>query len=295
MIWGEWKDPNFKFWATDADGNKYEFLCLAESSDEICQRLKEKRMTPIRIEPYPFQKWIDRANEAKDKAIRAYKLYGLADFRQELWAELKWHLFDLFHGKCAYCESRPLVVTTGDVEHYRPKAKVTGQKHPGYYWLAYEVSNLLPSCELCNRPPGKTNHFPIKRRYARKPEDDLAKEEPYLLNPYDHNIDPFEHLEFNDIGDVIPHKGSHFGENSMRYYRLNRPGIGEARRKAMSEVRQDWQTLVIRLVGLGKGFWYDTITKEVTLGHREYSAAQRWELARIAKAEGVSEGSVTKD
>ncbi len=39
-------------------------------------------------------------------------------------------LTTIFHGKCAYCESP-----------YRP----------GYYWLAAEWTNLLPSCTHCNQ------------------------------------------------------------------------------------------------------------------------------------------------
>jgi len=50
------------------------------------------------------------------------------------------------HGKCAYCESKPLHVTYGDVEHIVPK-KVT----PG---LAFEWSNLTLACDICNTKKG---------------------------------------------------------------------------------------------------------------------------------------------
>ena len=40
-----------------------------------------------------------------------------------------------YNHKCAYCER----VTKADVEHYRPKKKVSEDAdHPGYYWLCYE-------------------------------------------------------------------------------------------------------------------------------------------------------------
>ena len=66
-----------------------------------------------------------------------------------------------FFGKCAYCEDRIVSTQPGDIEHYRPKGCVTnedgsrvmvdangGKKvpHPGYYWLAYEWTNLLYAC-----------------------------------------------------------------------------------------------------------------------------------------------------
>src|SRR5712691_15858 len=91
-----------------------------------------------------------------------------------------------FHGKCAYCESFIAADQPGDLDHFRPKGKVTNSDHqsimiqdeqghamphPGYYWLAYDWRNLLPSCEDCNRPStqktggqliGKWDQFPVK-------------------------------------------------------------------------------------------------------------------------------------
>src|SRR5262245_779977 len=64
----------------------------------------------------------------------------------ELYRALKECLKAYFHCKCAYCESEFDTVAWGDVEHYRPKRGVTGETHPGYYWLAYAERNLMPSC-----------------------------------------------------------------------------------------------------------------------------------------------------
>lgn len=60
-------------------------------------------------------------------------------------------LVTLFHGKCAYCESRYDTTAPVDIEHFRPKGAVEGIDHPGYWWLAAEWTNLLPSCIDCNR------------------------------------------------------------------------------------------------------------------------------------------------
>jgi 5-methylcytosine-specific restriction endonuclease McrA len=79
-----------------------------------------------------------------------------------------------FYGKCAYCEAPIRDYQPGDVEHFRPKAGVSDEngqavflfdeegqvqvgadgkpvEHPGYYWLAYEWTNLLPACAKCNQ------------------------------------------------------------------------------------------------------------------------------------------------
>jgi hypothetical protein len=85
-----------------------------------------------------------------------------------------------------------------EIEHYRPKKAVSKTQHAGYYWLCYEWSNLLPSCNKCNRDGGKHNQFPILGEQVTAPQFneqalDLAKfeahvfplidEEPLLLHP----------------------------------------------------------------------------------------------------------------
>lgn len=69
-------------------------------------------------------------------------------------------LEELYHHKCGYCETDTTAGAPMQVEHYRPKAKITKETtHEGYYWLAYEWSNLLLSCAKCNNK--KRNYFPI--------------------------------------------------------------------------------------------------------------------------------------
>jgi 5-methylcytosine-specific restriction endonuclease McrA len=125
-----------------------------------------------------------------------------------------------FHGKCAYCESKIYTNQYGDLDHYRPKGAVrdertgrpvrldlgTGESnHPGYYWLAYDWQNLLPTCELCNRPSlsrspgrvGKHDFFPVESFRAIRPGEE-AREIPLLLHPV--LDDPSEHLGLDPTG-----------------------------------------------------------------------------------------------
>lgn len=123
-----------------------------------------------------------------------------------------------YHYKCAYCER----IYKLDVEHYRPKAEVRDEHnnkvrvidgagnlidHPGYYWLCYEWSNLIPACISCNREGGKNSKFPTIHHYEYQPDlippnlnyvsclvtgNPLSTEQPYLLNPeIDNPIDFF--------------------------------------------------------------------------------------------------------
>ena len=56
--------------------------------------------------------------------------------------EIKQALLDETHEKCAYCESKPLHVTFGDVEHICPKGVDPAR--------AYDWANLTLACSVCN-------------------------------------------------------------------------------------------------------------------------------------------------
>jgi hypothetical protein len=144
-----------------------------------------------------YLKWKKISDDETEKAKKAFKQKLPYKFKDKIWRDVKKYLFKYFDEKCAYCESNLLHVGSGDVEHHRPKSEVAEDtKHPGYYWLAYDLKNLLPSCENCNRVRGKMNRFPITgSARAYDPNDLTEVEEPLLLNPYfDEDID--QHLEF---------------------------------------------------------------------------------------------------
>lgn len=95
------------------------------------------------------------------------------------------------HKKCCFCESSFSDTSYGDVEHFRPKTayKKLGSRsyvYPGYYWLAYAWSNLMFSCEKCNRTY-KKNEFPLGDEKTRKPYHDhansLGSEDRLLIDP----------------------------------------------------------------------------------------------------------------
>lgn len=158
------------------------------------------------------------------------KAFGYSVYKDEAG---KLALEALFHGKCAYCESDYGSQAPVDIEHYRPKGGVEDDPdHWGYWWLAADWDNLLPSCIDCNRrryqvlpspdttslaalraagkpiwQTGKESAFPVRpetRAYgvwkvpppdiAARLDEELAREQPYLLDPC--RDDPTEHLEF---------------------------------------------------------------------------------------------------
>lgn len=173
-----------------------------------------------------------RAHYAKRGPRKAY------EFTVYKADEVKRRLEELFHGKCAYCETVYASTAPVDVEHYRPKGRVEGEPtHHGYWWLAMAWDNLLPSCIDCNRRrkqvvpkdgtaslaqldeaarsttgtrvtlAGKKDLFPIAGRRAGAEIDSLSAEAPLLLNPCED--DPLQHLVFHVepkdvIGLVLP-------------------------------------------------------------------------------------------
>lgn len=192
-------------------------------------------------------------NLERSEALRYYQ--AMADAREEFKFRVyrqpyvKDELERIFSKKCAYCESRYIVTQPVDVEHFRPKAavKVGREKRLGYYWLASDWSNLLPSCIRCNRSNtylmpnnkkvtmGKANLFPLQdeTKRASKPGEE-RNEKPLLLNPC--HDDPSKHLKFTKDGVVTPvvnRRGdaSAKGEKSIHIYGLCRPELVEERAK----------------------------------------------------------------
>ncbi len=127
-------------------------------------------------------------------------------------------LKDLYKNKCAYCEA---LSHDPEVEHYRPKGKVVGghRGNRGYYWLAYEWTNLVPSCHDCNSIVRKGFRFPIQHaRKATHPvignparldtasnlfnSQYLLSEGPLLVHP-EYCADPFVHFDFDRDGGIM--------------------------------------------------------------------------------------------
>lgn len=183
-----------------------------------------------------------------------------------------------FAAKCAYCESYYGATQPLDVEHFRPKGQVVRHRvvdgrpvdrmeAPGYWWLASDWTNLLPSCSDCNRPrkqelpegmratAGKANQFPIADEARRASRPGEEKTEPrLLLHPY--LDDPSRHLVFIEAPGSIEDgqiearpvrrgakKRSPMGEASIAVYALQRQGLVAARAAQLTLVRSHLVTM----------------------------------------------------
>lgn len=99
--------------------------------------------------------------------------YSHLDIRRPLW---EWQ-----SGNCCYCERRRDLRREPDVEHFRPKARIDGVLGPGYWWLAYEWTNLFFACKTCNQE-FKKNAFPLESGPRARLHDRLPLERPTLVD-----------------------------------------------------------------------------------------------------------------
>lgn len=198
---------------------------------------------------------------------------GKHDFNTTIYghSEVRIALNGIYHSKCAFCETDTSAGAPMQVEHYRPKAKVTGVKaHPGYYWLGYEWSNLLLACSSCNNR--KRNRFPIVGIRAeiapltgttldaarcRVDSAELLEEEPYLINP-EVDVDPMRHFRFQADGQIDYQTVE--GENTRKFCNLNRPSLIVKRRKCVYD--QLFNKLLKHI-----GRWVDGTINDRRLNH----------------------------
>jgi uncharacterized protein (TIGR02646 family) len=184
-------------------------------------------------------KWASKALEARKAVCEQVGRGEKAEFSQEIWKQTKPSIMALFHGKCSYCEVPFSDNFPGDVEHYRPKGEVKGKDHPGYYWLAYEPTNLLLSCATCNQTHKGTN-FPVRDDRYWRDYQNSNDEIPLLLNPYYDS--PFSHLEYTfKYGErgVEPNgwiEGRcERGTTTIAILKLNRGTLPERRQEAQTD------------------------------------------------------------
>lgn len=171
--------------------------------------------------------WLKNA----EKKLKAARKAGKIGDQDGIWSEIKEVFILLQEFKCIYCEfPLPKVESTSavkvgvdyDVEHYRPKNRVTpwptldviaqrpaaqayqasvaSGASAGYLRLAFDPLNYVVSCKVCNSSY-KADRFPIfdkpNSRATKKASLDAA-EKPLLLFPFGENgDDPGAYLSFD--------------------------------------------------------------------------------------------------
>lgn len=136
------------------------------------------------------------------------------------------------HDKCCFCEAQISHTSHGDVEHFRPKGGYQQSEdeplqRPGYYWLAYDFSNLFFACQKCNEVY-KRNYFPLAdtSKRATSHNEDYRQEDSLILHlEFD---DTEEHITF-DKEVVKPKNDSAKGRETIRRTGLDRLKLEDRR------------------------------------------------------------------
>lgn len=290
-------EANYRCKVIDHHDREYLWIDFADSPKELEERLLARGFKSVeRVKPFTLARWRARAKTETDRIIQwcldhKDKKTGDYKWRDRVWKYLKAYLYSASNGKCAFCETDTLIASPGDVEHFRPKARVEGEEeHRGYYWLAYRLENYLPSCGNCNTS-GKANYFPVSGKRALSPDDDLRVESPDLLNPLDPDEEePSEHLKFvaepgeKGAGDEKPKpvglvwSATHRGNQTIKILKLNRDPLLVSRAEHIYGFLQKLDNayldqLQLKKLGVERNCVGELIEKE-TSGRSEYCAAK---------------------
>src|SRR5690348_7674048 len=123
----------------------------------------ERKSAPPIFQSKEWQLEKKRAADFFARQSTAGRLQHHFDFKFHKHPEMRSALADLFHGKCAFCETDYSAASPMDVENFRPKGGAIGADGKlsplHYWWLAYEWFNLYPACAECNRSKG--SRFPV--------------------------------------------------------------------------------------------------------------------------------------
>jgi uncharacterized protein (TIGR02646 family) len=194
------------------------------------------------------------------------------------------------HGKCAFCEAKIRHIDHGDVEHLRPKGGFRQStkdplEQPGYFWLAYAWANLFLACSLCNQS-FKRNLFPLvdPARRARSHLDDVAAEEPLLIDPA--KEDPATLIGFRQEV-AFPIDGQPRARITIEILGLNRVELAEHRLDRLRKIRV-LRDLLHGLAGNPNEAEQirqileeaREILEEATKANAEYASMARWLLER---------------
>jgi hypothetical protein len=241
-----------------------------------------------------WNNWIQEAEAARQALIENGPPYIIDE---AIYKRRRKDIFSAYHEKCVYCEGNFILVEQGDVEHYRPKKGVKDlsgevvyisvagkrEKHPGYYWLAYDYRNLLPSCSLCNRS-GKRNLFPVADRFWAAAPGEEEKESPLIFHPSE-GEDPEPNFVLEPETGILGPANAR-AQACIDVFGLNR------REKVVQERRQAYYRVMAAFdIVLKEGAressarrYAEAALEETMSGKSAYSLAGRRALAECRKA-----------
>ncbi len=195
-------------------------------------------------------------------------------------SSIKEDLKKLYHNKCAFCESKLNEIPNDSyqftVEHFRPKKGTNS-----YFWLGYEWSNLMPSCQKCNGKKDDNFRLPNKRKKQKLPlktengqkiidlercradGEELLAENPFLLHPELENPMDFLAFDINKLGYFIENIQNKRAKYTIDLCQLNRSDLWEKRKKIYDNFLTELKDKLVELVEI---YGADYTEKELKFG-----------------------------
>lgn len=130
-----------------------------------------RRVSQARVHRRLSAAWLVRARDLATQ-LDTLSVFGRARLIKNnapLWSEVKEVLWAAGAEKCWYSEVL-LSQDEAEVEHFRPKGKLSGERYPGYWWLAFDWHNYRLAAHIVNVRRfnrwqrglrGKGSYFPL--------------------------------------------------------------------------------------------------------------------------------------
>jgi hypothetical protein len=168
----------------------------------------------------PSLAWLDRSRIATEELERKTSLEERLMYLKanaQIWRDLRQELIDSFGSRCWFTDAEETVAQL-DTEHFRPKAQaldIDGTPHEGYWWLAFEFSNLRLAGQIPNRQHKKC-YFPLLPGSVRanSQQRHWQEENPVFLDPT--RPTDVELVAYDDAGVVRPSLSAETDEDRKR-------------------------------------------------------------------------------
>jgi len=189
----------------------------------------------------PSNKWSEKARQASEelekKSSREERM-AFIKAKAQVWRDLRAELIEKFGNRCWFTDAEETVAQL-DVEHFRPKAEAVdldGKVHEGYWWLAFELSNLRLAGQIPNRQH-KRCYFPLQPNSFRACATNRRWQEelPIFLDP----INPLDvaMVAYDESGCMRPSASAVTKEDQERV-KLTDKYLGLSAHQPLVEARQ---------------------------------------------------------
>jgi hypothetical protein len=196
----------------------------------------------------PSDAWKKKAEKATEALLKKSTLQEQLDYidaHSQVWRDLRPELLTRFGSRCWFTDAEETVAQL-DIEHFRPKAKALDEDescHEGYWWLAFQLSNLRLAGQIPNRQYKKC-YFPLLpgSQRANSSNRRWQEENPVFLDPA--KLTDVELVGYDESGSMCPSLAAETDEEKMRVEVTNRlfglsvhEPLVEARRRTWSDCR----------------------------------------------------------